>query len=144
MAKQLLFDAAAREEHATLSEDGRWLAYISNETGVNEVYVRSYPDMGPRTIVSVGGGVAPVWSVDGTELFYWGRNALIAASVRIDGDGLAVAERTELFRTGSFRQEAGANRNYDVHPNGQQFVMVGGEAARIVVRVGAFEEADAR
>jgi serine/threonine-protein kinase len=139
-----LLDAAAREEHATVSNDGRWLAYVSNETGVYEVYVRSYPNMGPRTIVSVGGGAAPVWSADGTELLYWGRNAVIAASVRVDGDRLAVVERTELFRTGSFRQEVEANRNYDVHPSGQEFVMVGGEVARIVVRVGAFEDTDAR
>jgi Tol biopolymer transport system component len=139
-----LLDGAAREEHATVSNDGRWLAYISNETGVYEVYVRSYPDMGPRTIVSVGGGAAPVWSADGTELLYWGRSTVIAASVRVDGNRLAVVERTELFRTGSFRQEADANRNYDVHPSGQEFVMVGGEAARIVVRVGAFEETEGR
>jgi serine/threonine-protein kinase len=130
-----LLETEAFEEHPTLSPDGRWIAYKSNETGIDEVYVRSYPNMGPRTVVSIGGGTAPAWSDDGSEIFYWGRGHIMAASVRHDGSRLTVVERTELFRAGSFRQQA--NRNYDVHPNGREFVMVGGQTTRAVVRVNA-------
>ncbi|UCC49183.1 MAG: PD40 domain-containing protein, partial [Gemmatimonadota bacterium] len=147
-------------EHPTLSPDGRWLAYKSNESGINEVYVRSYPDMGSPTVVSIGGGSAPAWSADGSEIFYWGRSwgvpldpnpvltvvdligsalagdtQIMAASVRYDGSRVTVVERAELFRAGSFQRHW--NRNYDVHPNRQEFVMVGGTETRVVWRVNA-------
>ena len=129
-----LFESEALEEHAALSPDGRWIAYKSNETGVDEVYVRSYPPMGPRTVVSVGGGSAPTWSGDGREIFYLGRTRLVAASVRADSARMTVLRRTDLFPSLPFRTQA--NRNYDVHPNGRSFVMVGGQETRAVVRVG--------
>ncbi len=59
----------------------------------------------------------------------------MAASVQYNGSRVTVVERTELFRAGPFRQEL--NRNYDVHPNGQQFVMVGRAETRVVWRVNA-------
>jgi len=130
-----LMETEAFVEHPTLSPDGRWLAYKSNESGINEVYVRSYPDMGPPTVVSIGGGSAPAWSGDGSEIFYWGRSRVMAASVRYDGGRVTVVGRAELFRTRSFRWHW--NRNYDVHPSGQEFVMVGRTETRAVWRVNA-------
>jgi len=120
-----------------LSPDGHWLAYKSNESGIEEVYVRSYPDMGPPTIVSIGGGGAPAWSGDGNELFYWvkTRRSMVAASLRHDGPRVTVVERAELFRT-ALSGEA-YSRDYDVHPDGQEFVVVGRPEARIVWRVNA-------
>jgi eukaryotic-like serine/threonine-protein kinase len=53
-----------------LAPDGRWLAYVSNESGRNEVYVQRFPDLGGRQQVSRDGGRAPVWRRDGRELFY--------------------------------------------------------------------------
>jgi len=93
-----------------LSPDGRWLAYMSNESDISEVYVRSYPDMGPPTVVSIGGGNVPAWSGDGSEILYLaGRThlphrRLMAASVRYDGSRVTVVERAELFHTGSFQE----------------------------------------
>ena len=56
---------------AALSPDSRWLAYVSNEQGANEVFVRPFPDMnGGKWQVSSGGGSAPLWSHNGRELFY--------------------------------------------------------------------------
>ena len=118
-----------------LSPDGRWLAYISNESDIYEVYVRSYPDMGPPTVVSIGGGISPAWSGDGREIFYWGSGTMMAASVRFEGSRVRVDGRTELFRLGPFREHY--IRNYAVHPNGQEFVMVGDTETRIVWRVNA-------
>jgi Tol biopolymer transport system component len=91
--------------------------------------------MGARTVVSIGGGFAPAWSADGREIFYQGRSRMMVASLRFDGSRVTVAARTELFRSGPYRQQA--NRNYDVHPDGRRFVMVGGQRTRAVWRLGA-------
>ena len=56
--------------HPDFSPDGRWLAYYSNESGRDEVYVQPYPGPGPRQQISTGGGTGPAWSQDGRELFY--------------------------------------------------------------------------
>lgn len=61
---------AADERYGTLSPDGRWLAYISNETGTYEVYAESFPATGFKRQVSTQGGYEPYWRHDGKELFY--------------------------------------------------------------------------
>ena len=59
------------ELQPALSRDGRWLAYTSNESGTNEVYVRPFPDTGRGPVqVSNGGGAEPRWSPDGREVFF--------------------------------------------------------------------------
>jgi hypothetical protein len=55
---------------ASLSPDGRFLAYTSNETGATEVYVVTFPDVSNKWTVSTGGGTAPRWRRDNSELFY--------------------------------------------------------------------------
>ena len=59
----------ARESSARASPDGRWVAYQSDESGRFEVYVQAYPTPALKTLVSVGGGVNPVWRGDGRELY---------------------------------------------------------------------------
>ncbi|MGB5301785.1 MAG: protein kinase, partial [Gemmatimonadota bacterium] len=130
-----LLETQAFAEHPALSPDGLWLAYKSNESGIDEVYVRSYPDMGPPTVVSADGGSAPAWSGDGDEIFYWGRSRLMGASVQFDRSRVTVVERTELFRTAPFRRDW--SRSYDAHPSGQEFVMVGRPQTRVIWRVNA-------
>jgi len=133
-----LLETAVYEEHPTLSPDGRWLAYKSNETGQDEVYVRSYPDMGPRTVVSIGGGRAPAWSSTGRELFYVGRFRMTVAALRLDGSTPVVTGRTDLFRLDPY--VPAANRNYDVHPDDQRFAIVAGQRTRMVWRVDALKD----
>ena len=72
------------EMHPAVSRDGRWLAYTSNESGANEVYVRTFPiTSGGRWQVSNGGGGVPAWSADGKELYFVnGALQLVAAEVR--------------------------------------------------------------
>lgn len=64
--------SAALEVFATFSPDGRRMAYTSNQTGRDEVYVRPYPGPGAATLVSEAGGLAPAWSRDGRRLFFRG------------------------------------------------------------------------
>ena len=68
----LLLRSDFNETGGHLSEDGRWVAYVSNETGRAEVYVRSFPAMTDQRKISGNGGIAPRWSRDGTELFFVG------------------------------------------------------------------------
>ena len=58
------------EREGQFSPDGRWVAYVSNETGRDEVYVRPFPAQGGKSQVSAAGGVDPRWRRDGQELFY--------------------------------------------------------------------------
>ncbi len=81
---------------ARLSRDGHWFAYISEETGRPEVYVQPFPGPGGRYQVSSGGGVEPVWSPNGNELFYRAGQALISAKLATVPE-LAVVRRDTLF-----------------------------------------------
>jgi Tol biopolymer transport system component len=66
---------------ARLSPDGRWLAYASDASSTDEVYVVRYPEMTDHTRVSSEGGTWPVWAPDGTSLFYRQGNAVMAVAV---------------------------------------------------------------
>jgi len=125
-----------RTHFPTVSPDGKWLAYVSNQSGVDQVYVRPWKREGEQLLVSQTGGTEPVWSPDGRELFYRGTTGntalLMAASVR-PGSAFAVTERRALF---SMTDIAGGtpHANYDVSPDGRTFVMVKrSPATRIMV-----------
>jgi len=111
------------EFNAEVSPDGRWLAYTSDESGDNEVYVRPYPDVdsGGRWQVSVGGGRQPLWARNGQELFYRNGDAVVAVAVETDPN-FAVGNPVVLFEGPYFG--AGGGRSYDVSPDGQQFLMI--------------------
>ena len=86
------------ERDARISPDGRWLAYVSDETGQPEVSVRSLTGPARRFVVSSGGGDQPVWRRDGAELFFAGpEGRLFALSVRVDRNaGLSFGVATKL------------------------------------------------
>jgi eukaryotic-like serine/threonine-protein kinase len=72
-------DAGFQERFARLSPDGRWLAYQSKESNRDDVYVVSFPQEGGKWLISTGGGVKPVWSRDGRELYYYSADGKIMA-----------------------------------------------------------------
>jgi len=115
----------ARESAARASADGRWVAYTSDETGRNEVYVDAYPTPGRRARVSAAGGEHPVWARDGRTLYYWEGPRLVAARVEPGaGDGpRRVGAREVLFRA---PYAGGVIAMYDVSPDGQRVVLVTG------------------
>jgi hypothetical protein len=113
-----------REQGPTFSPDGRWIAYSSNETGRDEIYIAPYPGPGGRIAVSTGGGRAPRWAADGRELFY--RNGRQMMAARIDSrTTLSIAEPRLLFE-GDYVQEdvSQGAQNYDVSADGQRFLMM--------------------
>ncbi len=131
------------EVSPVLSPDGRWLAYVSDETGRAEVYVRAFPEGGARWQVSTDGGTEPVWSRDGRELFYRSGPALMAAPIDA-GEAFHVGPREELFVGPYHRKMRWAQ--YDVHPDGDHFVMIksGGLSNRLVVVLNWFQELERR
>jgi serine/threonine-protein kinase len=112
------------ELHPAISPDGRWLAYTSNESGTNEVYVRPFPSTsGGRWQVSNGGGQAPVWSRDGRELYFTDAPGnLVAAGVRTS-PGFEVGELRRLFDASGFTLDA-FHQAYDVLPDGRGFTFL--------------------
>ena len=115
------------EFRSDLSPDGRWIAYTSNETGENEVYVRPFPNVEDgKWQISAGGGSEPRWGSEGRELFYLG-NLDDSALVRVDIDtesGFKAGSPEELFLTDDFQTAGASAPNYDLLPNGQQFLML--------------------
>ena len=80
-----LFETLFAENRPSMSPDGRWIAYESNEDGVFEVYVRPFPDVDDgKWKVSTQGGTHPVWSPDGSELFYVSGDAMMVAPITSD------------------------------------------------------------
>jgi Tol biopolymer transport system component len=117
-----VLQAKFTQEGARLSPDGHWLAYASQESGIPEVFVRSFPEARERRQVSTDGGTQPRWRADGRELFY----------ISPDRKVMAVDVRTEpQFETGTPRalfqtrilSLVEARNHYDVTPDGQRFVV---------------------
>ena len=81
----------------TFSPDGRWLAYASAESGVYEVYVRSFPDSGKQWPISTGGGGFPVWSHTGNELFYRTENQRLMVTTYAVTAGSFVVGKTRVW-----------------------------------------------
>jgi Tol biopolymer transport system component len=105
-----------------LSHDGRWLAYSSDESGQNEVYVQPFPSMQGRTQVSAGGGFQPVWSRHGRELYYRGKDKIMAVEVATV-NGFSAAAPRPLFDDQLGNPQGIGHTGYDVMPDGR-FVMV--------------------
>jgi serine/threonine-protein kinase len=117
-----LLATPANESDARLSPDERWIAYFSDESGRNEVYVRRFPPTSEgKWIVSAAGGHSPAWSPDGREVFYMTGTTLMAASVSVHGTSLTVGTPVALF-SGPF--DTTQDKSFDVFPDGSGFVMV--------------------
>ena len=101
------------------SAGGRWLAYVSDESGRYEIYVRPYPGPGDKVQVSTEGGEHPAWSRDGKELFYRTRQKWMSASVTLEPTFTAETPRL-LFEGPSLITGA---QSYDVSADGQRFLV---------------------
>jgi serine/threonine-protein kinase len=127
------------ERSIALSPDGRWLAYVSDESGQEEVYVRPVPGPGGKRQVSIDGGREPAWSPDGGELYYRGDTHLMAAAIQT-APAFSIGVRRELFEHSYVGNVD--HSNYDVHPETGEYVMIKGsdEPTELVVTLNWFEE----
>jgi serine/threonine-protein kinase len=111
----------ADESSPEFSPDGRWLAYVSDEAGRNDVYVQPYPGPGGRWLLSTDGGSHPAWSRDGSEVYYLQDRHVMAVPFRAAPEPRPGLPR-RLFE-GAF-EPSDIARNYDPAPDGEHFVMI--------------------
>jgi serine/threonine-protein kinase len=154
-ARPLIRAADVNQASASISPDGRWLAYVSNESGGEQIYVRPFPAIGDgRWQVSNDGGVAPRWSRDGRELYFLSAfsggaslsSTLMAVPI-LKGDGFVAGPPVAVA---PFPNRVRAS--YDVTPDGRFLISVpavseitdGGVRQRIVIVQNWFEELKAK
>ena len=148
-------DGTASEYSPVFSPDGRWLAYVSDESGEYQVYVRGYPE-GETLTVSTAGGNGPVWSRTGDELFFQGRPdaesdvSFMAVSVATEGETLRLGVPTQLLEMRGqgpgggydYMPSNNVGAAYDVLPDGRFVVARGSvpELREIILVQNFFEE----
>jgi serine/threonine-protein kinase len=113
------------EAGPALSPDGRWLAYVSDESGRNEVYVRPFPGASGSSVkwqVSAEGGTEPLWSHDGSEIFYRVGNKVMAVRIRTTPSFKSNAP--QLLFEGMYEKGIASRPAYDVSVDGRRFLMV--------------------
>lgn len=128
-----LLQTAFGESDGRFSPDGRWVAYVSNESGRAEIYVMPFPEGSGKWQISAAGGTEPTWRRDGKELFYLAGTFVMAADV--DGTWAAfevgsvrplfeVARRVQNYNGLTARgSNFGTGRVYDVAADGQRFLV---------------------
>jgi serine/threonine-protein kinase len=117
------------ERNAEISPDGRWMAYESNESGQNQIYIRPFPNVADaRYQISSGGGRTSAWAPSGRELFFVSRTSIMAVPVQLTPTFRA-GSPTKLFDARSILLDGrfiatGTHRTYDVSRDGQRFLMI--------------------
>jgi serine/threonine-protein kinase len=120
--KRPLLTGNYHEYNPQLSPDGKWMAYTSQESGRDEIYVRPFPevDKGGRWQISREGGFQSIWSWDGRELFYRSGNSMMAVSIEREPSFSAGLSK-KLFQ-GMYL--TGVGQMYDVTRDGKRFLMI--------------------
>ena len=142
--RTLFLGTPATEGAPRFSPDGRWIAYVSDESGRPEIYVQPYPRVGGKWQISTDGGIEPVWNANGRELFYRVGNKMMAVQIATQPT-FAAGRPTALFEGEYLASPFPATGvTYDVTPDGQRFLMIKdaqtAAATRINVIVNWFEE----
>ncbi len=124
--KPFAYETAAGDQTlAQFSPDGRWVSYVSTETGRSEIFVAPFPPNGAKYQVSTSGGTMPRWRRDGKELFFGGLGSsrLMAAAVSDKGPNFEVNGIRPLFDTNNMSPNI-ASAQYDVTADGQRFLAI--------------------
>jgi len=117
---QPLVATPQNESDGAFSPDGKWVAYTSNENGIDDVFLTTFPSSGGKWQISPGGGRVPRWRGDGKELFYIAPDdRLIAVDVTLGASDVTFGPPKPLFPLNS----RGLGVPYDVTPDGQHFIV---------------------
>jgi serine/threonine-protein kinase len=121
---EVFLQTPANELYPAFSPDGRWIAYRTFASGTSEIEVRAFPDKGGgKWLVSSGGGVVPVWSANGRELFYRTEDQrIMVVPYSVKGD-VFVADKPRLWSDKRLAEIA-LGRNLDISPDGKRFVVL--------------------
>ena len=135
---ELFLSGPANERSARFSPDGTAVAYVSDESGEFQVYVTPFPGPGARIPVSIDGGLSPIWSADGEELYFRQGSKVMSAKVALS-PGIEVL-LPELLFDGPYTLDLSGHQRYDVGPDGRFLMVENSEDFRVVVVEGFFEE----
>jgi DNA-binding SARP family transcriptional activator/Tol biopolymer transport system component len=143
-----LVATAFTETSPALSFDGRWLAYCSNQSGKNEIYVVPFPNTSAgKWAISTGGGTEPLWSHRGTELFYRDASGNLVAVEVNTNPTFSVGRATALFPAAGYTSR-GFTQQYAVAPDDRRFLMIRpletGTPDKLIVVENWFEELKAK
>ena len=134
-----------------MSPDGQWIAYASNESDQNEIYVQPFPALDSKSQISTTGGTSPVWGPEGRALFYRNlREAMLVVPIATEGSlALGIPEVLFEARYLGSGQPTEQGRHYDLAPDGQRFLMIkpatdDTTSAQIIVVENWFEELTVR
>jgi Tol biopolymer transport system component len=116
-----------REGAPAFSPDGKWIAYVSDESGRFEIYARPFPGPGEKWPISLEGGNEPVWPRNGRELFYRAGDAMMAVEVQTT-PAFSAGKPRKLFDK-AYERSLALWANYDASPDGQRLLMVRQENA---------------
>jgi len=119
---------------ARFAPDGRWVAYQSDETGQQEVYVRPWPAMDASFRVSDDGGTEPIWSLDGRHLYYRNRDRVEAVDLEPAGETLERSAPRTIF-SGPFSLDVYGDQSWDMAPDGRFLLLRPAQAGRAEVQV---------
>jgi eukaryotic-like serine/threonine-protein kinase len=115
--------AVGDAQNASLSPDGRWLAYYSAESGHPEVYVQSFGSQGSRAQVSAAGGQEPRWAPDGSALYYQQADGVMRVPIEA-GSAFTHGKAQMLFNGSALQAQSDSGQTYDIDPKGARFLMV--------------------
>ena len=141
---ELFLQSEFSESQGAFSPDGRWMAYLSNESGRSEIYVRPFPKGSGKWQISSQGGVHPIWSSTRDELFYFWQDTMYVVSYQAEAEAFRAQSPEPLF-SGTF-EGMGFTRGYDLAPDGERFVMLQQEAraesepSKVILIQNRFEE----
>jgi hypothetical protein len=120
----------SQETYPEISPDGRWITYVSDESGRMEVYIRPFPGPGGKWLISHQGGTEPLWARDGKQLFYRSLDYQQVWVVDVQTDGSLFASKPRpLFKALGFAL-GWPIRGWDISHDGQRFLMVKSEERR--------------
>jgi Tol biopolymer transport system component len=114
-----LLQSPFHEISARFSPDGRWVAFVSNETGRDEIYVTRFDQPGEKWRISIAGGTSPCWRRDGKELFFLATDKNVMSVAVRGGDNFEFGAPAPIFKIDSIFNEA-----FDVTADGQRFIAV--------------------
>jgi Tol biopolymer transport system component len=122
-----LLQTSANEGQGRVSPDGRWLAYMSDESGQPEVYASRFPELQGKVALSSGGGSRPFWRADGKELFYLRDGRVMSVAIAATPSGLSPGKPEELFRVALYGEA------YTPDATGQRFLIAQPAPATVTV-----------
>jgi serine/threonine-protein kinase len=116
-------EAIAEVGTSFLSPDSRWLAYVSDESGREEVYVQSFPELNRQVRVSFRGGVEPLWSLDGRSLYFRNPDGREAFRTSFEAGSEPTIGSPEHLFSGDFQEHNPYGRTWDLSSDGKRFLL---------------------